>query len=1095
VNRLARLAIRRPAAALITALVVVTALTLIASGISSSLSPSITTVPGTESSHAQHLAEAEFGPSTLVPILLEGPAKQLDKQGPALVRALGQRSDTRTLSAWDSGTIGKQLRPTPEAAMIVASVAANEKEMVATKQDEIDALVAKTVSAPVHTSITGQPSIDRAMKDQSIDTTRKTVLITLPILVIVLLLLLRAPVAAVGITALGAGTAFSALGLTTLMGKVTDVDALSVLLGTLNGLVMGVGFGVMFYRRWREALGTGPGHTDAAHAATEALETTGRAILIGGTALVVASLVANAIGPTEVLTSLFLTPTLCNLLAIGAAVVVVPASLVLLGDRAQAFSFGAPGFMTAAWNKLAVGGERIVIRDAILVGAMATALLALLAIPVLSLQTGPPSAKYLPPDDQARVSYERVAQVMGPGWPTPYNIVVVSKTRPLTDPALLKDLNTFQTQLAKDPRVDSVVGPGQFAATSQQLGALPKGLKDSTKLLKSGKKDLGTLERGLGQAAGGVQQLRSGLQSAASGAGQLQSGSGSAQAGAGKLHNGLDAARSGAAQISSGLNAALSGARQLRTGSAAALTGSQKINSGLGQAVGPVKTGVPIVKQLAGDVTTAGNSAKSDAASAQTLAAQLDDAAASLQALPQSAERTAALGAVASARTAADNLGASLGTNSDRLAGASGVATAFAGQVAQLSTGLAQLYAGSSELTSGISRLKAGNAGLAAGIDKLATGGGQLTNGVTALRNGAAQLEAGLGQLTGGAGQLASGLSSGTGPAGQLATGLGTAHSKVAQFRKSLPSPKDLENLQKQSPGLFDSGYFVLAAIEGAPAAQRNQASFAVNLEQGGNAGQITVVSRYPADDKRTTELGEDLSDATDKFAAQTNTEAALGGPAGSLADFSSEAASSIWPVIAGVSIVILLLLMALLRTVVLPTVAVAFNLLNAAATFGIMTVLFSGDNPPLGGPGYIDPLSIIAIFVSVFGMTIVFEVLLLSRTRDAFVATGDPHGALRFGLDRTAAMATGAAIAMVAAIVPFAASQLIVARQLGVGVAIVIILDALIVRPVLLPAAVELLGRRSWWPTSRHAPAAPAPEDRATPPAAPPSVSRPAAL
>jgi RND superfamily putative drug exporter len=114
--------------------------------------------------------------------------------------------------------------------------------------------------------------------------------------------------------------------------------------------------------------------------------------------------------------------------------------------------------------------------------------------------------------------------------------------------------------------------------------------------------------------------------------------------------------------------------------------------------------------------------------------------------------------------------------------------------------------------------------------------------------------------------------------------------------------------------------------------------------------------------------------------------------------------------------------------------------------------------------------MSIIAVFTAVFGMTIVFEVQLLSRTRDAFVATGDPHGALRFGLDQTAAAATGAAIAMVAAIVPFAASQLVVARQLGVGVAIVIVLDALIIRPVLLPAAVELLGRRSWWPTSSRA-------------------------
>ena len=99
---LARLAIRRPLAALIIAGVVSLSLSLIGLGVASSLSPTITTVPGAESSRAQHLADAHFGPSVLVPILLEGPARQLNQQGPALVRALARRPDTRTLSAWDS---------------------------------------------------------------------------------------------------------------------------------------------------------------------------------------------------------------------------------------------------------------------------------------------------------------------------------------------------------------------------------------------------------------------------------------------------------------------------------------------------------------------------------------------------------------------------------------------------------------------------------------------------------------------------------------------------------------------------------------------------------------------------------------------------------------------------------------------------------------------------------------------------------------------------------------------------------------------------------------------------------------------------------
>jgi RND superfamily putative drug exporter len=167
-------------------------------------------------------------------------------------------------------------------------------------------------------------------------------------------------------------------------------------------------------------------------------------------------------------------------------------------------------------------------------------------------------------------------------------------------------------------------------------------------------------------------------------------------------------------------------------------------------------------------------------------------------------------------------------------------------------------------------------------------------------------------------------------------------------------------------------------------------------------------------------------------------------------------------------------MLVVLLRAVVLPAIAVAFDLLTAAATFGILTVLYSGPDALLSGPGYIDPISIIGIFAFIFGVSMVYEVALLYRTREAFLATGDAHGAVKTGLTQTAAAATGAAAVMLAAIVPFAMVDLLSVQVFGVGVAIAIVLDALIVRPVLLPAAASLLGRWSWWPVSRQAPPAP---------------------
>jgi RND superfamily putative drug exporter len=114
--------------------------------------------------------------------------------------------------------------------------------------------------------------------------------------------------------------------------------------------------------------------------------------------------------------------------------------------------------------------------------------------------------------------------------------------------------------------------------------------------------------------------------------------------------------------------------------------------------------------------------------------------------------------------------------------------------------------------------------------------------------------------------------------------------------------------------------------------------------------------------------------------------------------------------------------------------------------------------------------------------------VVLLQRTREAFLATGDARGAVRTGLAQTAAAATGAAAVMLAAVIPFAAVDLMSVQVFGVGVAIAIVLDALIVRPVLLPAAVAVLGRWSWWPLSRQAP--PTPSRRPGVPPAGPATS-----
>jgi RND superfamily putative drug exporter len=191
-----------------------------------------------------------------------------------------------------------------------------------------------------------------------------------------------------------------------------------------------------------------------------------------------------------------------------------------------------------------------------------------------------------------------------------------------------------------------------------------------------------------------------------------------------------------------------------------------------------------------------------------------------------------------------------------------------------------------------------------------------------------------------------------------------------------------------------------------------------------------------------------------------------VGGPAGNLGDLTSVTKSRIWLDVAALSVAVALVLALALRALLLPVVATLFSLLTTAATFGVLAILFGGSAPPLGGPGYLDPITVISVFTVSFSITMAFSTLLLMRIREAYLAVPGAKQAVRTGLRETAAATTGAGLVMVAALIPFATTQLLNVRALGIGVGIAILIDVLIVRPVLLPAAAALFGRFGWWPT-----------------------------
>jgi putative drug exporter of the RND superfamily len=1090
---LARFSIRRPRVALAAWLVAGVVLAVIGLGVSSSLSPSVTVVPGTQSSRAVKLSNATFGPTQQLPILLEGPKAALNRQGPELVVALTKRPHTRVLSAWDAGSASALLRPSPRAAMLIVSVDRTEQQVAKHDWPQIHRLVNGTIKAPVRSYITGQAVLDQAVKDASINNLRQTELIALGILLVLLLLGLRSAVAAVIVTAVGAVSTLAGFGEVALLGRLLHLDPVGVTLGTMTGLTLGVGFSLLILDRFhREELPDGLHARDAATAAVRDLETTGKAVLVAGTAVLVALALVAAIGPTELMISLGTGMLTCAMFAIGGAVVVMPAALVLLGGRLDALSFPAPAILARAWSRLLDGGNWVT-RNAVFAGLAATVLLAVIAVPVLALKTGPQDISQLPSKAPAKIAFEQISRVMGPGFPTPYNIIIDPNHRPITDPAVLASINRLQNQIAVNKTVDSISGPAEIYSTADQLKAFGPGQVNAIKVSKQSKKDLLRLINGLGQAGAGSAQLQSGLQQAASGATQLHGGSGQASSGAVRLHAGLAQAKAGSGQLSSGLSQALSGAVALKNGAGQALSGASQLAAGLGKGAPQVKAGLPAVNLLATDTATASSQAKAAQGQTQATESSVDSALASLGSMTSGksdaryADVVSALQAASGSAAAANHAIADAATNANASAF---IASGVKSQVNALAPQLTAAASGAAQLEAGIAQLRHGNAQLATGLSQLSGGGSQLHSGLGQLTDGAGQLQAGLALLNAGTGQLASGLAPAPAGAGQLVTGLGEMQAGVVKSRGQIPSTKALETLVKQSPGIFSSGYFVLSAVSGARAADRNAASFLINLVNGGTAGQITIWSKYKDSDPRTLALGDRLVALSHTYAKHYNAQVALGGPAGAGADLTTLTRDRIPLAIAAIAIALTLILAIAVRAILLPAVSAAFSLLVSAATFGVLQLLFGGSNPPLGGPGWLDPATVLGIFTVVFSIAVVFSTLLLMRTREAYVNGDGSRGSVAIGLRETAAPATGAGLVMIAALIPFAATDLTNVREFGIGVAMAILLEVLLVRPVLLPAAEAVLGRFGWWPTKtparsqRSSGDAPAPSlpDRALP-------------
>jgi RND superfamily putative drug exporter len=170
---------------------------------------------------------------------------------------------------------------------------------------------------------------------------------------------------------------------------------------------------------------------------------------------------------------------------------------------------------------------------------------------------------------------------------------------------------------------------------------------------------------------------------------------------------------------------------------------------------------------------------------------------------------------------------------------------------------------------------------------------------------------------------------------------------------------------------------------------------------------------------------------------------------------------------VAFVMLATIVVLFLLLGSVVLPLKAVVMNLLSISASFGALVWVFQdGHGASLLGfqPAPIDPSTPVIMFCIVFGLSMDYEVMLLSRIQEEYRRTGDNAHAVAEGLEKSGRLITGAAAIMVGVFAAFGLAEILLIKAIGLGMALAVAIDATLVRALVVPATMRLLGRVNWW-------------------------------
>jgi uncharacterized membrane protein YdfJ with MMPL/SSD domain len=253
------------------------------------------------------------------------------------------------------------------------------------------------------------------------------------------------------------------------------------------------------------------------------------------------------------------------------------------------------------------------------------------------------------------------------------------------------------------------------------------------------------------------------------------------------------------------------------------------------------------------------------------------------------------------------------------------------------------------------------------------------------------------------------------------------------------------------------------------PPAQARQANL---IDATGQVAQIRAAGRHDAGTDEAMDLVERIRDRYVPAAQfPASADVLLSGAPAFGVDFIDKAYGAFPWLILAVLVISYMILLRAFRSVVLPAKAVVMNVLSVSATYGVLTLAFQhGWGEPFGlqSSSQIEAWIPIFLFAMLFGLSMDYEVFLLSRMREEWDKTHDNEHAVAYGLEHTGRIITAAAIIMIAAFSGFTFGSFVGLQEFGLGLSAAILLDATIVRAVLVPAVMKLLGDWNWYLPAR---------------------------